>query len=91
MTTYSTQPNIIQYLNSAKVDDIILTRYESNTILRAITSASPTRVNFENLSRYGSGSYDSYSGSWDCEGVLSLEHLGNGLDNVKQSHPELFI
>lgn len=90
--TYTTQPDIIQYLNSAKVDDIILTTYESSTILRAITSARATRVDFDNLSRYGSGSYDRYSdSSWDCEEVLSLEHLGNGLDNVKQSHPELFI
>ena len=90
--TYTTQPDIIQYLNSAKVGDIILTTYESNTILRIITSASPMLVDFNNLSKFGSGSYDRYSGSsWDCEGVLSLEYLGNGLDNVKQSHPELFI
>lgn len=90
--TYTTQSDIIQYLNSAKVDDIILTTYESNTILRTITSASSTLVTFKNLNKFGGGSYDRYSGSsWDCEGVLSLEYLGNGLDNVKQSHPELFI
>lgn len=89
---YTTQPDIIQYLNSAKVNDIILTTYEGNTVLRSITSASPTLVDFKNLSRFGGGSYDRHSGSsWDCEGVLSFEYLGNGLDNVKQSHPELFI
>ena len=89
--TYTTQPDIIQYLNSAKVDDIILTTYESGTTLRIITSASPREVDFNNLSKFGSGNYDRLSGSWDCEGVLSLEYLGNGLDNVKQSHPELFL
>lgn len=89
--TYTSQSDIMTYLDTAKVDDIIITQYECSTILRIITSASPKLVDFRNVSRFGAGSYDTISGSWDCEGVLSLEYLGNGLDNVKQSHPELFI
>ena len=88
---YTSQSDIMKYLDTARVDDVIITQYESNTILRIVTSASSKLVDFKNVSRYGIGSFDTHSGSWDCEGVLSLEYLGNGLDNVKQTHPELFL
>ena len=88
---YTSQSDIMMYLDTARVDDVIITQYESNTVLRIITSASSKLVDFRNISRLGVGSFDTDSGSWDCGGVRSLEYLGNGLGDIKQTHPELFL
>ena len=91
MTTYLTQSEFASYLSQAKPGDIIYTTYKDVAQLRIVTAATPRRVDFRNLLRPVTGSFDLYKGAWDSENLLRLDFLGDDLDVVTQDYPELFL
>ena len=91
MTTYSTQSEFASYLSRAKPGDVIYTTYTDVSHLRVVTIVTPLRVDFRNVHRTATGSFDLYKGTWDSTYLTRLDILGNDLDVVTQDYPELFI